>query len=76
VLVFDVLDYWLLLLNCYNKKVYKTNISNYSMRLINGLEKVIGEKGREKLVNNRAYTWVADIAAINLFSLSFALNEA
>jgi len=46
------------------------------MKLINGLEKIIGEKGREKLVNNRFYNWASDIAAINLFSLSFALNEA
>lgn len=46
------------------------------MRLINGLEKMIGEKGRERLVKNRFYNWTSDIVAINLFSLSFALNEA
>ena len=46
------------------------------MKLINGLERIIGRKGRENLVNNRFYNWAADIAAINLFSLSFALNEA
>ncbi|MCH7568858.1 MAG: L-alanine exporter AlaE [Nanoarchaeota archaeon] len=46
------------------------------MKFINSLEKIIGKERREKLVKNRAYTWVSDIAAINLFSLSFALNEA
>ena len=46
------------------------------MKLINGLEKLIGKEGRKKLVENRFYTWASDIAAINLFSLSFALNEA
>ena len=45
------------------------------MALIDKLEKIIGKEGREKLVHNRLYTWAADIAAINLFSLSFALNE-
>ena len=45
------------------------------MKLINGLEKLIGKKRRDWLVNNRFYTWASDIAAINLFSLSFALNE-
>lgn len=46
------------------------------MKLVNGLEKLIGNERKEKLVNNRVYTWASDIAAINLFSLSFALNEA
>ncbi len=46
------------------------------MKLINGLEKLIGKERKEKLVNSRAYRWTSDIAAINLFSLSFALNEA
>src|SRR3989344_3266612 len=46
------------------------------MKLINGLEKIIGNEGRKNLVKNRVYTWASDIAAINLFSLSFALNEA
>jgi len=45
------------------------------MRLINRLEKIIGEKGREILVNNKVYKWMADAAAINLFSLSFMANE-
>ena len=46
------------------------------MTLISKLEKIIGKEGRGKLVNNRVYTWAADIVAINLFSLTFALNEA
>ena len=45
------------------------------MRLINGLERMIGERAREKLVKNRAYGWVADGAAVNLFSLSFMASE-
>lgn len=45
------------------------------MKLINGLENIIGKERREKLVNNWLYTSISDIAAINLFSLTFALNE-
>ncbi len=45
------------------------------MKIIDGLEKVVGEKGREKLVNNKAYKWLADAAAVNLYSLCFMANE-
>lgn len=45
------------------------------MKLINGLERVIGKEGREKLVNNKAYKWAVDAAAVNLYSLSFMANE-
>jgi len=45
------------------------------MPLIDKLETIVGKEGREKLVNNRAYKWVVDAVAINLFSLTFMANE-
>lgn len=45
------------------------------MTIINRLEKIIGEEKIHKLINNKAYKILVDAAAMNLFSLSYALNE-
>ena len=45
------------------------------MALINKLEKIIGEERTKRLINNKAYKYLVDAAAMNLFSLSYALNE-
>lgn len=45
------------------------------MTIISKLEKIIGEETTKKLVNNKAYKFLVDAAAMNLFSLSYALNE-
>jgi len=53
----------------------KPNSEKIKMKLIDDLEKIIGEKGREKLVNNKVYKWFVDATALNLYSLSFMANE-
>jgi len=53
----------------------KPNSEKIKMKLINGLERIIGEKRKEKLVNSGAYKWAVDATAINLYSLSFMANE-
>ena len=45
------------------------------MTLINRLEKIIGNEKTEKLVNNEIYKFTIDAIAMNVFSLSYALNE-
>lgn len=45
------------------------------MALIDKLEEIVGKEGRTKLVNNRAYKFCVDAIAMNVFSLSYALNE-
>ena len=44
------------------------------MTLINRLEKIIGNEKTEKLVNNEIYKFTIDAIAMNVFSLSYALN--
>ena len=45
------------------------------MVLINRLEKIIGEERTKKLVSNKLYKFSVDAIAMNVFSLSYALNE-
>lgn len=45
------------------------------MTLVSKLERIIGEERTQKLVNNRVYKFSVDALAMNLFSLSYALNE-
>ena len=45
------------------------------MALIDKLEGIIGKEGRTNLTNNRAYKFCVDAIAMNVFSLSYALNE-
>ena len=44
-------------------------------RLIKGLERVIGEERTKTVVNKRTYKWFADGVSVNIFSLSFMINE-
>lgn len=43
--------------------------------LIGKLEGVLGKEKVEKLVNNKIYKFCVDAVAMNVFSLSYALNE-
>lgn len=45
------------------------------MTAISRLEKIIGEESAKRLVNNKVYRFLVDAAAMNIFSLSYALNE-
>ena len=45
------------------------------MTLVDIIEKTIGEERTQKLVNSRPYRFTVDAIAMNVFSLSYALNE-
>ncbi len=45
------------------------------MTIVKTLEKIIGEEKTSKLVNNRLYKFCVDAIAMNVFSLSYAINE-
>ena len=45
------------------------------MTLISKLEKIVGQEAAGHMVSNRLYRWTVDAMAMNLFSLSYALNE-
>ena len=45
------------------------------MKIVNGLEKTLGQERTQALVKNRVYDFTVDALAMNLFSLSYAINE-
>ncbi len=45
------------------------------MKLINGIEKIIGTENTNKLTQNPAYRFIADGIANNVFSLVYIFNE-
>jgi len=45
------------------------------MTIVKTLEKIIGEERIAKVVNNKVYKFCVDAIAMNIFSLSYALNE-
>lgn len=45
------------------------------MALISKLERIIGEERTKKVTNNGFYKFFVDAAAMNIFSLSYTLNE-
>jgi len=45
------------------------------MTIISKLEKIIGKEKKKKLVNNGLYKFTVDAIAMNVFSLSYAINE-
>jgi len=45
------------------------------MTIVRTLEKILGEEKTSSLVNNRAYKFCVDAIAMNVFSLSYAINE-
>ena len=45
------------------------------MALIDKLEEIIGKEKRTNLTNNKVYKFCVDAIAMNVFSLSYALNE-
>lgn len=45
------------------------------MTIVETLEKILGEEKTSRLVNNRGYKFCVDAVAMNVFSLSYAINE-
>jgi hypothetical protein len=45
------------------------------MTFVGGLERILGKETAQKVIDSKTYNFCADAVAMNLFSLSYGLNE-